>query len=145
MLNIKGNASIVLYGKDGNIKAVQRVSNTITNRGFDYICQRIGEYVEGSMIYAAIGKDGTAPSSSDLSLKNEAARVSGTYNHITGSKVFTNESIFGAGAVSGTFREAGLFNAPSKGIILNRVTFDDIVKGTDDILTLEWEIALSEV
>ena len=145
MLNIRGGVLIELHDKDENIKAVRRVSNIITNRGFDYICQRIGEYVEGSMIYAAIGEDGTVPSSSDLSLKGEAARVSGTYNHIAGSKVFTNESVFGAGVVSGTFREAGLFNAPSKGIILNRVTFDDIVKGTDDILTLKWEIALSEV
>ena len=145
MLNIRGGVLIELHDKDENIKAVRRVSNIITNRGFDYICQRIGEYVEGSMIYAAIGEDGTVPSSSDLSLKGEAARVSGTYNHIAGSKVFTNESVFGAGVVSGTFREAGLFNAPSKGVILNRVTFDDIVKGTDDILTLKWEIALSEV
>ena len=145
MLGLKDKLSIVLVDKKGNIKATQKTSNIITNGGFDYLCQRIGQSRDQSMIYAGVGTNDTDPDTADTTLGDEVARISGIYSHIDGTKVFSNESTFGPGVGTGFLKEAGLFDTISAGTMLNRTTFPEIRKEADDILILRWEVELSEV
>jgi len=140
---VKGKTRITLIGPDGRVKAVREAENLITDAGFDYLCRQIGESVQQSMCYCAIGTGSTSPSSGDTALEAEVARVSGVYSHTAGTKEFTNLSTFGAGVGTGEIREAGLFNASSGGTMLNRQTFGVITKGANDVLKIEWTISLS--
>lgn len=137
-------ADIKLMDEFGEIIEHQIKKNLITDGGFDYLCRQIGEAVQDSMIYSAIGSGSTAAATSDTSLEYESARESGSYAHTGATKIFTNTNTFGPGVGTGEVREAGLFNASSSGTMLNRVVFSVINKGSNDSLQVEWTATLSE-
>ena len=50
---------------------------------------------------------------------------------------------FGAGDGTGAITEAGLFNAASGGDMLCRTTFSVVNKGSQDSMTITWEVTVS--
>lgn len=144
VLNLKGSLVATLRHSDGSVE-VRRKDNLILNVGFDFIANAIGD---GSsrpavMSYTAVGTGTTAATASQTALVTELSRKAATYAHTAGTKVFTFTTKFNAGEATGAITEAGICNAGSGGIFLDRVTFAVINKGADDELTTNFQFTLS--
>lgn len=141
---IKGSLILTLKHKDGSVE-VRRKDNLILNVGFDFIANAIGDANSRPAVigYTAVGTGTTAVSASQTSLVTELARKAATYSHTTGTKVFSFTTYFAAGEATGAITEAGVCNASSGGIFLDRVTFAVINKAADDELTTNFQFTLS--
>lgn len=136
-ITIKGKTKIILFDQSGKIKATREMPNLITDDGFDFMCRQIGESVLGSAHWCGIGSGTTGADHDDSTLESQLARVSGVYEHTLDTKVYKNESTFPAGTGTGAVTEAGMLNAETGGVLLNRQTFGSISKGANDILKIE--------
>lgn len=141
---IKGSLILTLKHKDGSVE-VRRKDNLILDVGFDFIANAIGNANSRPAVigYIAVGTGTTAVSASQTSLVTELARKAATYSHTTGTKVFSFTTYFAAGEATGAITEAGVCNASSGGIFLDRVTFAVINKAADDELTTNFQFTLS--
>lgn len=141
---IKGSLILTLKHKDGSVE-VRRKDNLILNVGFDFIANAIGNANSRPAVigYTAVGTGTTAVAASQTSLVAELARKAATYSHTTGTKVFSFTTYFAAGEATGAITEAGVCNASSGGIFLDRVTFAVINKAADDELTTNFQFTLS--
>lgn len=141
---IKGSLILTLKHKDGSVE-VRRKDNLILNVGFDFIANAIGSANSRPAVigYTAVGTGTTAVAASQTSLVTELARKAATYSHTTGTKVFSFTTYFAAGEATGAITEAGVCNASSGGIFLDRVTFAVINKAADDELTTNFQFTLS--
>lgn len=141
---IKGSLILTLKHKDGSVE-VRRKDNLILNVGFDFIANAIGNANSrpAAIGYTAVGTGTTAVAASQTSLVTELARKAATYSHTTGTKVFSFTTYFAAGEATGAITEAGVCNASSGGIFLDRVTFAVINKAADDELTTNFQFTLS--
>jgi len=143
-LNLKGSLILTLKKADGTIET-RRKDNLILNVGFDFIADAIGKGSNrpNAMAYTAVGTGSTAVSASQTGLVNELQRKSATYSHTAGTKVFTLSTNFSAGEATGAITEAGICNASTGGVFLDRVTFAVVNKGADDELTTNFQFTLS--
>ena len=141
---IKGSLILTLKHKDGSVE-VRRKDNLILDVGFDFIANAIGNTNSRPAVigYTAVGTGTTAVAASQTSLVTELARKAATYSHTTGTKVFSFTTYFAAGEATGAITEAGVCNASSGGIFLDRVTFAVINKAADDELTTNFQFTLS--
>lgn len=141
---IKGSLILTLKHKDGSVE-VRRKDNLILDVGFDFIANAIGNANSRPAVigYTAVGTGTTAVAASQTSLVTELARKAATYSHTTGTKVFSFTTYFAAGEATGAITEAGVCNASSGGIFLDRVTFAVINKAADDELTTNFQFTLS--
>lgn len=132
---IKGDGSVVTRHKD----------NIIVNVGFDFIANAIGASSSrpAVMSHIAVGTGTTAVAASQSALVSELARGAATYAHTTGTKVFTFNTTFAAGVATGAITEAGVFNAASGGIMLDRVMFAVINKAAADTLQVTFTFTMS--
>lgn len=144
-LKIKG--SFVATKK--NIKtgevSVTRKDNIILNVGFDFIANAMCATSSRPAVmgHTAVGTGSTAPAATQTALVNELARKAATYSHTNGTKVFNLTTNFAAGEATGAITEAGICNASSGGIFLDRVTFAVINKGADDELSTNFQFTMS--
>jgi hypothetical protein len=143
-LNLKGSLILTLKKADGTVET-RRKDNLILNVGFDFIADAIGK---GSnrpnvMAYTAVGTGSTAVSASQTALTSEIHRKGATYAHTAGTKTFTLSTNFSAGEATGAITEAGICNASTGGVFLDRVTFAVVNKGADDELTTNFQFTLS--
>lgn len=143
-LKLKGTLIATLQHADGSVE-VHRKDNLILNVGFDFIANAIGASSSRPAVmgYTAVGTGSTAVSASQTALTTELARKAATYAHSAGTKVLTFTTTFNAGEATGAITEAGICNASSGGIFLDRVTFAVINKAADDILTTNFQFTLS--
>lgn len=139
-----GTLNVKLTDAFGNVKVDYSGDNLIVDSGLQLIARRLGGTTTGTsaaMSHMAIGTGNIAASSLDTTLNTEVARVALT------STTTTNNSnayiaTFGAGVPSSVvdIKEAGILNASSAGVLLNRATFPTITKGTSDTLTITWNV-----
>ena len=141
---IKGALEVVINHADGSIET-RRKDNLILNVGFDFIADAIGKSSSrpNVMSYTAVGTGTTAVASTQTALVSELARKTASYAHSTGTKVFTFSTTFNAGEATGAITEAGICNASSGGIFIDRVTFAVINKAADDVMTTNFQFTLS--
>lgn len=130
--------------KTGEV-TVTRKDNMILNVGFDFICDAIGKSSSrpNVMSYTAVGTGSTAVAATQTGLVSELTRKAATYSHTAGTKVFTLTTNFPAGTATGAITEAGICNAASDGVFIDRVTFAVINKAADDELTTNFQFTLS--
>lgn len=143
-LKVHGSFTGILRHPDGSVE-VRKKDNLILNVGFDFIADAIGK---GSsrpnvMAYTAVGTGTTETAAAQTGLTTELARKAATYAHTAGTKVFTFTTMFNAGEATGAITEAGICNAASGGIFLDRVTFAVINKGSDDTYESHFQFTLS--
>lgn len=143
-LKLKGSFTGILRHKDGSVE-VRRKENLILNVGFDFIADAIGNASSrpACMAYTAVGTGTTATEPTQTGLVTELARKAATYAHVAGTKVFTFTTKFAEGEATGAITEAGICNANSAGIFLDRVTFSVINKGDDDTYESHFQFTLS--
>jgi hypothetical protein len=126
--NEKGLTEKQLRGwiKNGKAKLIVRKKNMIVDTGLNWECDRFYQNSLDPMSYIAVGDDDTASTASDTALGSELTRVSASFTDTSNQTKAT--ALFSAGVGTGNWKEAGLFNASSGGIMYNRVIFD-YVKG----------------
>ena len=144
IFGMKGDVELILRDKEGEVIDHRNVENTITNAGYDFICDVIGNTTQpNDMAWTGIGTGTTGVQGTDTALETQAARVANVYAHSTGTKVFTMTADYAAGTGTGAITESALLNASSAGTMLNRIVFDVINKGASDTLQVVWSITLS--
>lgn len=143
-LYLKGTLMLTIQKEDGSVE-VRRKDNILVNSGFDFICAQVAGVPVAVMQAIALGTGSATPVASQTTLSSELSRQAATYAHTNGTQTFTLSSTFGPGVATGAITEAGVFNntAPSSGIMLDRVTFSVINKGTNDTLTAQFQFTLS--
>jgi hypothetical protein len=143
-LKLKGSLEAVLIKGDGTVD-VTRKDNIIVDVGFDFIADAIGDASTrpAAMSHIALGSGNSAPAPGNTALEAELDRNAATYEHTAGTKTFTFQATFPAGDATGAITEAGVINAASGGILLDRVTFGVINKGADDTLQTTFTFTMS--
>lgn len=138
--SIVGILQITLFDENGTIKDERSLSNLITTAGKTMIASRIvSDSTIAKVSHMAVGAGTTAANVSDTSLQTELGRSALTSQTSSGA-VATCSAVFGPGVATGTITEAGILNAPSGGVLLNRSVFAAVNKAAADTLTISWTI-----
>ena len=117
-LKIKGK--IEIFEED---KKVYEKENLVVDTGTALICDRLKDNTVDFLDYIAVGTDSTAVNAGDVQLYAELDRKQAT-DKDAGTNTFIIETIFNPGEAIGTWREAGIFNASSSGIMFNRTVIN---------------------
>lgn len=143
-MKLHGAVTLMLQKSDGEVQTIHK-DNIIVNVGFDFIADAIGKATSrpGVMGFIAVGTGTTAAAASQSALVTELKRNAATYAHTVGTKTFTFTAQYPAGDATGAITEAGVFNAASAGIMLDRVVFPVVNKGADDSLTAVFTFTMS--
>ena len=140
-ISVKGHVTWTLFDKDGKVKDHGEVDNLVVQTGRELIASQLAEEDIGKPSHMAIGQDETEPVLSDTTLKSELARVALTSTERTNNTV-VYEATFPPTVGTGEIVEAGIFNADSAGVMLNRATFGIITKESADTLTISWGLSI---
>ena len=143
-MQLQGAMTLIVRRAGGDIETVHK-DNIIVNVGFDFIADAIGKSASRPSVmgFIALGTGTTAAAASQSALVSELDRNAATYAHTTGTKAFSFTADFPAGDGTGAITEAGVFNAASGGIMLDRVVFPVVNKGADDSLTAVFTFTMS--
>ncbi|MDI9234730.1 MULTISPECIES: hypothetical protein [Limnohabitans] len=143
-MQLQGAMTLIVRRASGDIETVHK-DNIIVNVGFDFIADAIGKSASRPSVmgFIALGTGTTAAAASQSALVSELDRNAATYAHTTGTKAFSFTADFPAGDGTGAITEAGVFNAASGGIMLDRVVFPVVNKGADDSLTAVFTFTMS--
>lgn len=143
-MQLQGAMTLIVRRASGDVETVHK-DNIIVNVGFDFIADAIGKSASRPSVmgFIALGTGTTAAAASQLALVSELDRNAATYAHTTGTKAFSFTADFPAGDGTGAITEAGVFNAASGGIMLDRVVFPVVNKGADDSLTAVFTFTMS--
>ena len=143
-MQLQGAMTLIVRRASGDIETVHK-ENIIVNVGFDFIADAIGKSASRPSVmgFIALGTGTTAAAASQSALVSELDRNAATYAHTVGTKAFSFTGDFPAGDGTGAITEAGVFNAASGGIMLDRVVFPVVNKGADDSLTAVFTFTMS--
>lgn len=136
-----GRLEIVAYrGKTGVVERFV-VDNIWVNGGLGYIAARCAGEPVGTISHMAPGTSGSAAAGTDVVLGGEfpGARTPVTISGTGPQRVYM--SVFPAGVATGDWREAGLFNAATGGLMTNRTVFGLKTKDPDDVFTVNWTLS----
>jgi len=145
---IKGAVTLSVERADGSV-----VSATTKNLATDWGLQQIATFIAGGaapkplFTNLAMGDDNTAPAETQTALVHETERHVATVTHLTGTdshKVEVKVS-HALGSITGTFKEAGLFDAGTGGNMFNRSVFADFPVTVSDTLTVIWLIEVKNI
>lgn len=134
----------ILKKADGTVTTIRK-DNLVLNGGIDFLCDAFGKSSSrpNVMNYIALGTGTTAAAATQTALVTEAKRKAATYAHTAGTTVLTLSATFNAGEATGALTEAGIVNASSAGTFFDRVVFDVINKGANDVFTANFEITFT--
>lgn len=142
-LGLKGELTITLTDKDGNIKKEQTVPNLVVNSGLFFITDRMVGNTPAVMSHMGIGSGTTAAGAGDTTL-TQLGRVA-LSTAIAVDNAVTYVATFPAGTGTGAVTEAGIFNDSTAGSMLCRTVFAVVNKAADDVMTINWTITLNAV
>lgn len=144
-VKLKGHMKAVLTKPNGETYEYEK-DNMIVAVGIDFIADAIGKSSDrpNIMSYIGVGTSSTAVVSSQTDLIASLLRKAATYAHTAGTNTFTFSVTLNAGEATGTITEAGIFNAASSGIMLDRVVFTGIPKDSADVLTFIFTFTLTQ-
>ena len=136
-LTLKGHLSIAINGE-----VVKKVPNLVVTTGKNYVASRMKDTTKSAMSHMEIGTNTSAPAAGNTVLGSAAHRQALTSTTVS-NNVVTYVASFAAGDGTGAITEAGLFNAASGGDMLCRTTFSVVNKGSQDSMTITWEVTVS--
>lgn len=136
-LNVKG--WLTIKDEDGNVLVDKQ--NLVVNGGLAFLANALVAASSSPFTHIAVGSGTTAPSAGQTALVTELGRVAFTYN-VSGSSV-TLSATFNAGVATGTWNEAGIFNAASAGTMYARTTFATITKSASTVYIVTWVLSVS--
>lgn len=147
-ISVKGEVSIVVTDKDGNIKETRDVPNLIVSSGKNHIAARIANLLVGSgqegylISHLGFGTSTVVPSLSDTTLFAQLGTrsVVALAHTITTNTVVVTASYVG---YTGSLTEAGLFNAATGGTMICRTTFGAVPIIPTDTLAISWTLKIN--
>jgi hypothetical protein len=141
-LGIKGELTISVFDRDGNLKEAKKVPNLVVTVGKNYIASRMVGTSATVMSHMAIGTGTGSPIVGDTTLGTSAYRAAlSTFTASTNTVTAT--ATFAAGNGTGAITEAGIFNDSSAGTMLCRTTFPVVNKAAGDSIAITWVITVS--
>lgn len=144
---IKGELTLKVTRKDGSVLETT-FSNLVTNWGLTTMAAALaGSAINPAIEYLALGTGSTAPVEANTTLEAETNRDLVTVAHLAGAdshKVQYNKA-WAEGAITGTFREAGLFDAASSGNMFNRLVFAEVTVAVTDTFEVTWVVEFKNV
>lgn len=142
-LKLRGDVAIVLKDKDGKVKDTRQITNLLVDEGLQYVCAAMAGTESGQMTHMAVGSDPTAPVGANTNL----GAILGVRELLDSTTALNNTityvASFEPGEGTGAVVEAGIFDAPTDGVMLCRTTFAVINKGADDTMSITWTITLT--
>lgn len=141
-LGIKGELTISVFDRNGNLKEAKKVPNLVVTVGKNYIASRMVGTASTVMSHMAIGTGTTTPAVGDTALATQAGIVS-VSAFTASTNTVTATATFPAGTGTGAITEAGIFNASSSGTLLCRTTFPVVNKAAGDSIAITWVITVS--
>jgi hypothetical protein len=140
-IKLTGKVSIKVFDQSGQLKDTRDINNLVVTAGKEFIAARmVGTPTE--MSHMAIGAGGTAAAVGDTALGSELGRVALTSDTASGA-VVTYVATFPAGTGTGAVVEAGILNDASAGTLLCRTVFSVVNKGSNDAMSITWQITVS--
>lgn len=136
-LNVKG--WLTIKDEDGNVLVDKQ--NLVVNGGLAFLANALVAASSSPFTHIAVGSGTTAASAGQTALVTELGRVAFTYT-VAGSSVTLTAS-FNAGVATGTWNEAGIFNAASAGTMYARTTFGAITKSASTVYIVTWVLSVS--
>lgn len=141
-LGIKGELTISVFDRNGNLKEAKKVPNLVVTVGKNYIASRMVGTSSTVMSHMAIGTGTGTPAVGDTALGTQAGIVALTA-FTSSTNTVTATATFAAGTGTGAITEAGIFNASSSGTLLCRTTFPVVNKAAGDSIAITWVITVS--
>lgn len=139
---IKGELTISVFDRNGNLKEAKKVPNLVVTVGKNYIASRMVGTAATVMSHMAIGTGTGTPAVGDSALGTQAGIVA--LSAFTAStNTVTATATFPAGTGTGAITEAGIFNAASAGTLLCRTTFPVVNKAAGDSIAITWVVTVS--
>ena len=136
-MKIKGKLRIDLV-RDGLVIETQEVDNIIVTTGKNLVATLVAG-TGTSFTHMAVGSSATSEAITDCALGTELGRVLLTGKTVA-DNVISYVGDFPAGTGTGTIVEAGIMNASSSGVMLNRATFSSVSKTASDALKITWDV-----
>jgi hypothetical protein len=140
-IKVTGQVSIVVTGKDGQVKDQREIKNLVVTAGKEFIAARMVG-TPTAMSHMALGSNNTAAAIGNTALGTELGRVA-LASAAASAAVVTYTASFPAGTATGAVVEAGTFNDPTTGTMLCRTVFAVVNKGADDAMSVTWAITVS--
>lgn len=147
-IKVKGEVSIVVTDKDGNLKATRDVHNMVVTTGKNHIASRIAGLFDsygdtGAIIsHIAFGTAVTFPTLTDIELGYQLGPrypIEILYPVATNVVVMTSSY----SGQTGILTEAGLFNHATAGTMICRTTFLEVPMIITDILAITWTLTIN--
>jgi hypothetical protein len=140
---LRGDVSIVLKDKSGNVKDKRDITNLVVDTGLNLILTRLKDTSKNVMSHMAVGTNSTTPVAGHTDLLSIAGSREPLDSTTVNGNSITYVSSFEAGDGTGSLVEAGIFNNSTGGDMLCRTTFPVVNKGADDVMSITWTITLS--
>jgi hypothetical protein len=143
LIKVSGQWEIKCFGPDGALRWRDNGENLVVTTGLNHIADQLSDQGETAMGYIAAGSDNTAPSAGQTALVSELARVATDSITQTGGNTVVYAATFAAGTATGTWEEAGIFNAATGGVMLNRWLTGTKVKNSDEAFEVTLTLTIS--
>jgi hypothetical protein len=142
-LGIGGRCYVELFGPDGELKDSREIPNLIVTTGTTAIIERLDSSpTTAQPSHMGLGTSGTAAAAGNTTLTGEPTRSALT-SSVSALTVLTMIANWAAGSATGSWSEAGVFNALTTGTMYSRAVFTTIVKGAADTLQITWTYTLT--
>jgi hypothetical protein len=144
-IEMRGDVTVQLFDKDGNVKDTRKIKNMVVTAGKGFIAASMLKTTTNSpiaMTHMALGSNNTAAAIGDTALAAELGRAALASATVSGA-VVTYTATFNPTVGTGAVVEAGIFNASSSGTMLCRTVFSVVNKGVDDTMSITWQITVS--
>ena len=142
-LKLRGDVSIKLYDKDGNVKDSREITNLVVTSGLTFICSRMAGTSPAVMSFMGVGSGTTSPAAGQTALVSQL----GSREALDSTNASANTIVFvcslEAGEGTGAVSESAIFNAASSGTMLARVTFPVVNKQASDTMSITHTITLT--
>lgn len=139
-----GAVTIEVRAKDGELKRRMEIPNLVVTAGLHFLAQRAIGGAFPAVSHLAVGTGGaTAQAPGQTQLVAEIARAAiDSAAASPGRGSFVVYATFAPGVATGTWTEAGLFNAGAAGTMIARTTFTatPVAKEADDTITVTWAV-----
>ena len=126
-----------------NGELIQEVKNKVVDTGLNFICNRLKDDLLPPMTHMAIGTGTTSVEMTDIELETQVHNRMPLTSTTVNDNVIEFSAIFEGTTHAGSITEAGIFNAATLGIMLNRVTFGVVTINEPDTLTIVWTLTFA--
>ena len=142
-LRVKGKVKFEVVDQEGRTVNSLIVNNLVVDAGLALVTAYLsGSAPAAPVSHIAVGDGQTAPTPGDTSLENELIRAAADITNPSNASV-QFQHIWATGTASGTYYEAGLFDADTAGNMFSRVTFPELIVEDIHQLIVTWTITVT--